>query len=124
MKWHGIQELSDIVREIVERTCADVVTKVETLDDCVRIFLEDESVVDIRYPCRTKYSFHWQRKDKMYRVDTAPHHRDLASYPRHIHYGKEGNVIEDTITDGEATPAENIEAVMEWIRNIMENPGD
>lgn len=36
-----------------------------------------------------KYSFHWQRKDgtPICRWDNAPHHRDLATFPHHLHEG-------------------------------------
>jgi hypothetical protein len=36
-----------------------------------------------------KYSFHWQNKDgtPIYRWDNAPHHRDLSTFPHHLHAG-------------------------------------
>ena len=43
---------------------------------------------DIRYPVDSKYSFHWQRKDEMIRIDTAPHHNQLSTYPRHFIWEK------------------------------------
>lgn len=36
-----------------------------------------------------KYSFHWQRSDgtPICRWDNAPHHRDVATFPDHLHEG-------------------------------------
>ncbi|MDP2822864.1 MAG: DUF6516 family protein [Sulfuritalea sp.] len=36
-----------------------------------------------------KYSFHWQRSDgaPICRWDNAPHHRDVATFPHHLHEG-------------------------------------
>ena len=41
-----------------------------------------------------KYSFHWKRNDgtPICRWDNAPHHRDLATFPHHLHEGETGVV--------------------------------
>ena len=37
-----------------------------------------------------KYSFHWQLKNgtPICRWDNAPHHREVATFPHHLHEGK------------------------------------
>ncbi|MGZ8218021.1 toxin-antitoxin system TumE family protein [Methylomagnum sp.] len=42
-----------------------------------------------------KYSFHWQRADGslVRRWDNAPHHREIATFPHHLHEGEEANVL-------------------------------
>jgi len=37
------------------------------------------------------YSYHWQDKDKrlIKRWDNAPHHREIETFPHHIHDGEE-----------------------------------
>lgn len=39
-----------------------------------------------------KYSFHWQRNDGtlICRWDNAPHHRDVTTFPHHLHEGAPG----------------------------------
>ena len=39
-----------------------------------------------------KYSFHWQRRDgtPIYRWDNAPHHREIDTFPHHLHEGECG----------------------------------
>ena len=41
-----------------------------------------------------KYSFHWQQGDGtlIKRWDNAPHHPEIASFPHHVHEGREDNV--------------------------------
>ncbi len=58
-----------------------------------------------------KYSFHWQLEDKIIRIDTAPHHRLVSTYPRHMHIGMEENVVEDSVTEIGNTVAENVKCV-------------
>lgn len=39
-----------------------------------------------------KYSFHWQRGDgtPICRWDNAPHHREVGTFPHHLHEGENG----------------------------------
>jgi len=63
----------------------------------VRCTLIDGSELQLTERCRAigdalaieKYSFHWQRKDgtPICRRDNAPHHRDLVTFPHHLHEG-------------------------------------
>lgn len=88
--------------------------------DKVRLVFFDGSYMDIRYPVNSKYSFHWQRKDDMIRIDTAPHHRQLSTYPQHMHFGKEENVVEDSITNIDNTVEENVKSVLRFVCSELE----
>ncbi len=68
------------------------------LDDRLRIFLNDGSILDVQYPLQKKYSFHWMKGDLIYRINTATHHSEISTFPRHIHFQTETNVIPDNIT--------------------------
>ena len=85
--------------------------------DKVRLIFIDGSFMDIRYPVDSKYSFHWQLEDEIVRIDTAPHHRNVSTYPRHMHIGKEENVVDDSITRVGNTIEENVMSVLEFVRN-------
>lgn len=89
-------------------------------NDRVRLVFIDGSYMDIRYPVDSKYSFHWQREDEMMRIDTAPHHRKLLSFPRHMHIRKEEDVVEDSITDICNTIEDNVMCVLKFVRNKLE----
>ena len=86
----------------------------------MRLVFIDGFFLDIRYPVDSKYSFHWQRDDEMIRIDTAPHHRQLSTYPRHMHIGKEDHVIEDTVTEIDNTIEENVKCVLGFVRSKLE----
>ncbi|MDJ1421095.1 MAG: DUF6516 family protein [Candidatus Methanoperedens sp.] len=74
----------------------------------------------MRYPVEAKYSFHWQLKDRILRIDTAPHHRNLSTYPRHMHIGKEEHVAEDTVTKIDSTIEENMKCVPQFVRGKLD----
>lgn len=48
-----------------------------------------------------RYSFHWQRADGSFlrRWDNAPHHREISSFPHHVHIGDESHVFAHESTD-------------------------
>lgn len=88
------------------------------LPDRLRLVLVDGSLLDVRYPTRTKYSFHWQRKDRSVRINTAEHHPDLSTFPRHIHLD-ERTVVPDNLTKLESLPEQNLRAVLLWIKQEL-----
>ncbi len=88
--------------------------------DKVRLVFTDGSFMEIRYPVDSKYSFHWQREDEIIRIDTAPHHRQLSTYPRHMHNGKENDVVEDSVTEIDNTIEENVKCVLGFVRSKLE----
>lgn len=89
------------------------------LTDRIRLFLTDESLMDIRYPLDQDYSFHWERKSATYRINTAPDHPEIKSYPRHLHNGFDEKVVEDTITSLQNTPEQNLRRVLNWVRDKL-----
>jgi len=64
-----------------------------------------------------EYSFHWQGKGYELRINTAPHHRDIETFPRHIH--KNRRVEEDKITGLSLSPGDNFRRVLNYIRNEL-----
>lgn len=56
----------------------------------IRIYLSDEEY---------NYAFHWQAEngERILRWDNAPHHKDISTFPHHLHNGQ-GIKISYTIT--------------------------
>ena len=84
----------------------------------LRLSLKDGSFVDVRYPTDDEYSFHWEAKGGVYRVNTAPHHSG-PTFPRHVHLGNEERIVPDDITSLDAVPEENLRRVLEWVRKQL-----
>jgi hypothetical protein len=99
---------------------SDVIANAELHADRVRLILIDGSWIEVRYPVADKFSFHWQRQDgTIYRIDTAPHHKGLRSFPRHIHFGSEDTVIEDDVLAANVAPEENFRKFMAWVKRVL-----
>ncbi len=111
-----------IIAQCAEEHFSDILSEVPIIySDKVRLVFVDGSYMDIRYPVDSKYSFHWQRENGIIRIDTAPHHRHLSTYPGHMHIGKEENVVEDSITKIDNTIEENVKCVLGFVRSKLEN---
>lgn len=89
------------------------------LRDRIRLLFIDESFMDIRYPVTHDYSFHWRRAREVYRINTAPDHPEIETFPRHIHAGREENVEPDTITSLDDSPEQNLRRVLKWVREKL-----
>ena len=105
--------------KIAQEEFSDIVVDVELHADRVRLILIDGSWIDVRYPVEAKFSFHWQRSNKIYRIDTAPHHKSIKTFPRHIHFGSEENVIEDHVLEENVSPEENFKKFMQWVSKLI-----
>ncbi|MBU4491539.1 MAG: hypothetical protein KKD69_03655 [Euryarchaeota archaeon] len=109
-----------IIAQSAEEHFSDILSEAPIIfSDKVRLVFVEGSYMDIRYPVDSKYSFHWQRKDEMIRIDTAPHHRKLSTFPRHMHIGKEDDVVEDSVTEIDNTIEENVKCVLGFVRRKL-----
>lgn len=87
----------------------------------LRLFLFDESFIDIILSLEGRYSYHWDRREidnKIYRHDNAPHERwiNINTFPKHFHFEKEDNVIESNISDN---PIQAIIEFLNFVRTIF-----
>ena len=56
---------------------SDIVVDVELHADRVRLILIDSSWIDVRYPVKDKFSFHWQMDDKIYGMGERAYQKEL-----------------------------------------------
>jgi len=107
------QNLEDIFQQIIEVVIADFFDI--SIDaqlrytpsgaiERLRIFLVDETFLDIWLSPSGKYSYHWEQRHVrgcIHRHDNAPHQKwkNTKTFPKHFHDGKEDNVKESTIPD-------------------------
>ncbi|MFX1326143.1 MAG: DUF6516 family protein [Promethearchaeota archaeon] len=113
-----IEERLQKFAQIVEEEFSDIIkSKPLVIETKLRIFLIDGSFIDVRYPIDTDYSFHWERKGDITRVNTAPDHPEVKTFPRHIHQGE--SVKEDTITDLSLSPEENLRRFFNFVKESI-----
>lgn len=70
----------------------------------IKCLLKDKSLLFIREFLKgedKKYSYHWQdSKGRMfYRWDNAPYHKNIETFPHHMHY--RDKVVKSNLTDFE-----------------------
>ena len=70
----------------------------------LRLYLIDNTFVDIWYSSDGSYSYHWEQRgvrNAIYRHDNAPHKKwqDISTFPKHCHDGKQQIVIESFLPD-------------------------
>ncbi len=80
--------------------------------DGVEVRLKNGFKLTFIYPKEGEYCFSWTLEDREERIDTAPLHRDLKTFPNHYHTG-DGEIREDHLTSPEKSPEENLRRVLE-----------
>ena len=106
----SLEEQFNCVVEVVLADFSDIVVDVQLrftpsgVVEKLRIFLLDESFVDVWLSTSGKYSYHWEQRHVrglIYRHDNAPHSKwkDIKTFPKHFHDGYEDNVKESYIPD-------------------------
>lgn len=105
-------EFGDIVEDVI-------ITDINQM----RIFLKDDSFVDVWYSLKIKgrYSYHWERKHLdglIYRHDNAPHKKwqYTTTFPKHFHEGDENNVNKSDIPE---IPNEGLREFLHFIRERL-----
>ena len=70
----------------------------------LRLYLIDNTFVDIWYSPDGSYSYHWEQRairNAIYRHDNAPHQKwqNVSTFPKHCHDGTQLNVTESFLPD-------------------------
>ena len=106
----SLEELFNRIVEVVLVEFSDIVVDAQlrfTSSGSVerlRVFLKDESFLDVWLSASGKYSYHWEHRHVrglMHRHDNAPHSKwnAVKTFPKHFHDGNEDNVKESNIPD-------------------------
>lgn len=108
-------ELSTMINEAFG---GDLDSPVEQTQDAMIIHLKNGVTLDVRYAAPDAYSLRWVYGDAESGIDTAPLHRDLATYPNHMHEAG-GRIVADPVTRPDASPEDNLQNL---IRALLNNP--
>lgn len=94
------EEFPDLVESAsVERSPGDTPRN-------LRIFLS-EGFIDV-FVSDDIYSFHWQNGEEVVRFDNSPHHKELDTFPEHLHIGDE---VKETPLDSDKVSNKLLEAL-------------
>lgn len=79
--------------------------------DALTLQFQNGLVLQARFASPEEYSIQWRFGEAEQRIDTAPLHPELASFPHHRH-GADGAVRPDDLTQPGRAPLENLSAVI------------
>lgn len=109
---------------IALREFPDLVVGTEVVEGKLRVFIADDSFIDIWFSEKRKgvYAYHWERRmvdDTVYRHDNLPDKeaRNLSTFPKHFHEGSEENIRESRISDD---PERAIRQFLTFVREVSE----
>lgn len=85
---------------------------VEHKQDALVVHLGNGVTLTVRYAANDAYSLRWNFGDAELGIDTAPLHRELATFPNHLH-DLDGQVRPDPLTHPDDTPVTNVARVIE-----------
>ena len=111
-----------IVEQVVDRFGERLTAAPRLAHDAVTLEFDGGLTVQARFSGNDEYSIEWQRGARQFRIDTAPLHRGLASFPNHFH-DADGGVHAERLTQPGAAPWDNLRAVLEMILAGRDRPG-
>jgi len=88
----------------------------------LRLFIKDESFLDIWLSADGDYAYHWEQRSqtgRLYRWDNAPHHSQIRTFPRHMHNGEESTVIESDLS---SIPETALRQILDFVREQLSEP--
>lgn len=100
-------------------THSEIILSSAGLPRKLRLYLIDETYIDIYYSISGNFSYHWEQRiirSSIYRHDNAPHlkWKRIPSYPKHLHNGSENNVKISKISN------DPNKAIIEFLNEVKE----
>lgn len=103
------------LKEALDQQFSDaLVAPAELRQDALLLSLRNGVALELRFANTDEYAITWHWGDAELRIDTAPLHRDLASFPNHLH-DADGVLQADRLTRPGAEPLDNVRAVLEAV---------
>lgn len=107
------------LKEAIDREfAAAMVQPAELCRDALLVRLRNEVAIELRIASATDYSIGWRWGEAELRIDTAPLHPQLATFPNHLHDG-DGQLQPDPLTQPGGDPWDNVRAV---IAALLDDP--
>jgi len=90
------------------------IENIELKQNALIVNFDNGLIVDLRYLNRHEYFISWHSGDKHWQVDTAPLHKELRTFPNHMHDDK-GAIVEDPLTHPGASAWDNMHCLLDAI---------
>lgn len=103
---------ADLAERVIEEYGPRLLGMPRASHDALTLELDNGIVLQARFASDGEYSIQWRQGDTEQRIDTAPLHPSLASYPNHRHTA-DGAACADTLTRIDRTPWQNLAAVLQ-----------
>ena len=111
--------LHPTLKDAIDREFATAIAEpAELCRDAILVRLRNDVVIELRIASADEYAIGWRWGDAELRIDTAPLHRQLATFPNHLHDG-EGRLRSDLLTRPGVDPWDNVRGV---ITALLEDP--
>ncbi len=86
--------------------------------DAVTLSFAGDLTLDIRFASADEYSLEWHSAGSRLRIDTAPLHPELTTFPNHLHRC-DGEIVADPLTTPGDPPWENVRKLLDA---VLKNP--
>lgn len=82
--------------------------------DAILVRFSSGLSLECRFANQDEYSVAWQWQDKVFRIDTAPVHSELNTFPNHMHL-PDGTTIADPLTEPGRLPWDNLDTILKKV---------
>lgn len=104
--------LHSTLKDAIDAHFVEIITQpAELCQDAVLVHLHNGVVIELRIASPQDYVIAWRWGESELRIDTAPLHPQLATYPNHFH-DCESQLLPDRLTDPTRDPWANVCAVL------------
>lgn len=103
--------LLDLSDRIVDEFGERLASAPRITHDALILDLDNGVSLEVRAASPSEYAFTWQASELTLRIDTAPMHPQLATFPHHLH-DRHGSPCADPLTDPGRPLWENVHAVV------------
>lgn len=101
----------DLKEKIDEHYADRLQAPVQLAQDALTLRLTNDVVIEVRFVSEQEYAVSWQWGDAQLKIDTAPLHPGLATFPNHLH-DADDVLRDDPITQPGRSAWENVRDII------------
>ncbi|TCV83274.1 toxin-antitoxin system TumE family protein [Sulfurirhabdus autotrophica] len=86
--------------------------EIQLKQDALLVMFDSGLALELRYLNPHEYSIQWAWGDAELRIDTAPLHKELSTFPNHLH-NADGHLLPDLLTVPGRAPWDNVKQLID-----------